>query len=158
MKSISLTQGKFADVDDEDYDHLMSRKWQARFDGKNWYAVTRVGSRRVSMHRMIMGIEDPKVEVDHRDGNGLHNWRGNLRVCTRAQNLSNRGVFKNNTTGYKGVVVARSGNKNSYRAQLRFHGKLLYFGFYSTPEQAARAYDAAARKFFGEFARLNFPN
>ena len=91
--------------------------------------------------------------VDHRDGNRLNNSRANLRVCEHYENLRNRGKQKNNTTGFCGVYK----NRDRYQAQIKMNGKCLYFGTYPTPEEAARAYDEAALKLHGEFARLNFP-
>lgn len=158
MKSIPLTQGKFAIVDDQDYGFLMQWKWCARHDKKSdtWYAVSRISGnqRMVPMHRLIMNAPEG-MEVDHRDNNGLHNWRGNLRICTGAQNKYNRRPQKANPTGYKGVYLFEG---KSWRAKIGFNKKQIHLGTFPTAEAAARAYDAAASKYFGEFAWLNFPN
>jgi hypothetical protein len=155
MKMIPLTQGKFTTVDDDDYVRLAVRKWQARFDGNNWYACTRIGFKQVQMHRVIMGVTDPKIQVDHKDGDGLHNWRGNLRECTHTQNLCNRKLFKNNTSGFRGVYL-HTGDKRI--AKIKVGGTLHYLGVFPNAEAAARAYDKAAREHHGPFARLNFPD
>jgi hypothetical protein len=68
----------------------------------------------------------------------------------------NRKLFKNNTSGYKGVVIIKNAKK-PYRAQVRVNSKMMYLGFYVTAEEAAKAYDRAAIKYYGDFARLNFP-
>lgn len=104
------------------------------------------------MHNQIMN--PPKgMEVDHRDRDGLHNWRENLRVCTHAQNSMNRGP--SSVTGFKGVRLYGS---KKYIAQIKFRKKFFHLGIFTEAEEAARAYDAAAKKFFGDFAWLNFPD
>lgn len=160
-KMIPLTQGKHAQVDDQDFERLSRWAWYAVKNKRHrtWYAVrSGLNGSQIRMHREILGVTSPEIEVDHRDGDGLNNQRFNLRECTQHQNKFNRGLFRSNTTGYKGVVFVKYNNRSyKYRAQLRLNKKLLYFGFYDTPEEAARAYDAAAKECFGEFARLNFP-
>lgn len=160
MKMILLSQGKFAVVDDIDYEWLMRWSWCAvKSDKGVWYAVRtdRTGrEKQVRMHREIMNAPDG-IEVDHKDNDGLHNWRDNLRECTHAQNLSNRGLFSNSTTGYKGVSIFRQNGKVRYQAKIRVDGKLIHLGLFDTDVEAAKAYDAAAPQYFGEFARLNFP-
>ena len=104
------------------------------------------------MHREILGLKPEDPDVDHWDGDGLNNRRGNLRPCTKAQNCCNRGVSKNNLSGYKGV--RRSGTK--WTARIRFKRKLKYLGIFPTAHDAASAYDDAAIELFGEFAWTNF--
>ena len=107
------------------------------------------------MHREILGITDPKINVDHLDGDGLNNQRSNLRVCTDSQNGANRGKQKNNKSGYKGVHWNKKTKK--WAAQIQYHKKVLNLGYYSDIIEAAKAYDKKALELFGEFARLNFP-
>jgi hypothetical protein len=153
-KQIPLTQGKFAIVDDADYEWLIQRKWYA-YDAQKgkgkWYARCSQ-SVKVDMHRVITNA--PKgMDVDHINGNGLDNRRSNLRVCTRTQNQQNIHVT-HNKHGYKGVEQQRGGK---YRANIYFDGKRLITRGFNTPEEAARAYDKKARELFGEFAWVNFP-
>lgn len=154
MKSIPLTKGMIALVDDEDYEYLMQWKWLAKKDNKgNWYACRVDESRRlIQMHRLIMSAPEG-VKVDHKDGDGLHNWRENLRVCTNAENSRNRRINRNNTSGYKGVVLEHG----KYRARIKIFYKIISLGTFQTAEEAARAYDRGALKYHGPFARLNFP-
>ena len=110
----------------------------------------------LALHRLIAGTP-PDMVTDHIDGNPRNNTRANLRSCTRAQNSANmqshgrRGL----TSRYKGVHRARREGK--WVAMIGVAGKIRRIGGYATEEAAARAYDDAARKHFGEFGRYNFP-
>jgi hypothetical protein len=155
-KEIQLTQGKVALVDDADFDWLNQWKWTAhkdRFD--KWYARrlqwTGVIYKTIYMHRLILNASKG-AEVDHKDGDGLHNCRRNLRESTHKQNSANQKAKSN--TGYKGVILERGGR---YSAHIYVNRKHITLGRFNNPIDAARAYDEAARKNFGEFAHLNFP-
>jgi len=154
MKLIPLTQGFFAMVDDADYEVFAASRWYAHRDGRTIYARRHVvtGGKRVRllMHRVILDAPCA-LQVDHINGNGLDNRRSNLRLATSSQNKVNRS-FKNNI-GYRGIY-----QKNTrFEAAIRVLGSKYYLGSFASPEAAAHAYDAAARKYHGEFARLNFP-
>ena len=95
----------------------------------------------------------PGLLPDHKDRNGLNNTRENLRYATEAQNLQNRGMPKNNTSGYKGVMWCE--NKNKWRVQIKANNKRISLGYYSCIIKAAKAYNKAAIKYHGEFAVLN---
>jgi len=161
MKTIPLTQGLVAIVDDEDYPELSKYKWcAARFHNRGTYYALRSDrstgkNLQVCMHRQILGLEhgDPR-QGDHVNRNGLDNRRENLRIATNAENGRNRPVQANNTTGLKGVGWNKQHRK--YHAQIKVDGKKIHLGLFASPIAAARAYDAAARKYFGEFARPNF--
>lgn len=169
MREITLSRGKVALVDDEDYDRVNALKWHwhpgntshVKNGGQvpTGYANRRhkSGGPTTPMHRFILGLTDldgidnsPDIEVDHINGDGLDNRRHNLRACTRAQNSHNskpiRGVFKG---------VFQRNNGKSWRAAIRVNDRLLCLGTYTTPEMAAAAYNKAAREYFGEFAYLN---
>jgi hypothetical protein len=160
---IKLTRGLVAIVDDEDAD-LAAFKWHAAHPKYNTsYAVRTVYpdgfyGKHVSifMHRVIadrMGL--PGI-VDHVSRDGLDNRRANLRSSTQSQNTANRGPQKNNTSGYKGVSFEPRYRK--WTANIKVKQKAKYLGSYRTAEEAARAYDRAARETFGEFAYFNFPD
>jgi len=104
------------------------------------------------MHRLIMDAPDG-TDVDHRNMDRVDNRRSNLRLATRAENLRNQGLSRNNTSGFKGV----SRLDGKWRAEIRVKWKLIYLGLFDDKVEAARAYDTAAKEHFGEFARLNFP-
>lgn len=155
MKEIPLTQGKVALVDDEDYEWLTRWKWTACKDKDNWYAMRREGypkRRNVKMHRVVINAPS-EMEVDHRDRNGLNNQKYNLRLCNTVQNSRNRRVRSDSRTGVKGVVFRVETEK--YRVTICVNGKRKNLGQYDTIEDAAKAYNKAALKYFGEFANLN---
>lgn len=162
MKTIPLTQGKSALVDDCDFEYLLQWKWQFERNGNTGYAgawdeANADGRRpRIAMHRLIAqrsGLDVTDKEVDHRDGDGLNNQRGNLRIATVSQNQANRSRARNNTSGFKGVIWEPSRRK--WRAQICVAGKRMTLTRRNDPLEAARAYNEAALKHYGEFACLN---
>lgn len=159
MKKIPLTKGKFAFVDDEDFETLHQYNWCMQGDyaarWKSRRAGEQGGSQVFYMHRVIMGIGDrsgDKREVDHINGNKLDNRKDNLRICSHAQNAANK--VQRNRFGYKGVVKF---NGKKYQSMIWDGKKNLHIGLFETIEAAARAYDKAAKELQGEFASLNFP-
>lgn len=153
MKEISLTKGKFAIVDDDDFEYLSQWKW---FINTNGYAQRTEGSRgsqkKIYMHRVIN--ETPEdMSTDHINGNRLDNRRENLRSVTLRQNKLNSSKHTRNKTGYKGVSLQK--NTGKYVAYIRVNNKGITIGTYSTVEEAAKAYNRAALHFFGEYAKLN---
>jgi hypothetical protein len=158
MKEIPLTQGMFAQVDDDWYEYLMQWKWFYRKNLKRntGYAARTTWPERkqVHMHRVIMNTPLGQ-EVDHIDRNGCHNWQENMRNCEKGQNQMNQSKRSDNTSGFKGVSWHKQRQK--WNAKIYIKGKHKSLGLYQTPEEAARAYDRAAEKFFREYAFLNFP-
>lgn len=154
MKKITLSRGKFALVDDADFDWLNQWKWYCSSKG---YAIRTVNtlkgtgkknSKTIHMHREI--ISETSLSVDHIDGNPLNNQRSNLRVCSHADNMRNRKHQKNSKCKYKGV--SRVNNSSGYMARITVGNKTKYLGIYKTQEAAHQAYLKAAYKSFGEFA------
>lgn len=108
MKTIALSKGYVTQVDDEDYGWLSKIKWHVKaYNERKIYAsgwIKENGKwRHVLMHRLIMDVTDPKIQVDHRSGDGLNNQRHNLRLATNAQNSCNQRLSRANTSGYRGV-------------------------------------------------------
>lgn len=154
MKTIKLTRGKVAIVDDELFDYLNQWKW---FCINNGYAVrstqNSAGKRCViQMHRLILNT--PKgLYTDHINGNKLDNRIQNLRVSSRAENMRNRFKFSNNKSGYKGVSWKKKNKK--WVAQIKHENKVIYLGLFTSVIEAAQAYNSAAIKLQGSFAKLN---
>ena len=148
MKTIPLSQGKVALVDDCDFERVSTRKWYAAKDTDNlWYAVA--VSDGVRLHRFILGVPDL---IDHRNGNGLDCRRSNLRIASVSQNQHNVKVNIRNTTGYRGVY--RHGRR--WYALAQTNKQRFYLGCYATAREAAEAYDQHVRATRGEFGRTNF--
>jgi hypothetical protein len=152
MKKILLTQGKYALVDDEDFEILSKFKWYAAKRGYGFYAQRRLKNISVQMHRFLLNPEKGK-DVDHINGDTLDNRRANLRVCSRSQNEWNRKKQKNNTSGFKGVTYNKESKK--YFSRIRVYKDLIYLGSFENKVEAAKKYNEAAIKYHGEFALLN---
>ena len=157
-KLIPLTQGKFAIVDEDDYEPLMLRKWQFISTG---YAVSNTqisykkGKQKIKfifMHREILQTPNG-MQTDHINGNRLDNRKCNLRICTPMQNMHNRKRDTNSTSIYKGV--SWNTNDKSWRAQIGINGEKIHLGCFKSEVMAAKAYNEAAIKYHKEFALLN---
>lgn len=119
---------------------------------KHGYVKIRIKNKEISLAREIMNAPFGMV-VDHINGNTLDNRKCNLRICTNSQNLKNRKININNTTGAKGVTW-RNNKRIPYRASIMVDGKLIRLGNFSFIDDAKKAYNNAANKYFGEFARI----
>lgn len=146
---IPLSQNKFAKVDDADFEWLSHYKWCANYQHGHWYAVCKLGV----MHRLILNVQKNE-KIDHKNDNGLDNRRTNIRICSRANNMRNRKRHKNNVCGYKGVSWHKTNKK--WQVSIQFNEKSMNLGYFDSKIKAAKVYDQAARKYFGEFARTNF--
>lgn len=165
MKKIPLTQGQFALVDDGDYAELIKYKWCAHKGSgdKSFYALRHAkncdgdsSGTTISMHRIIANAQKGDY-VDHINHDTLNNQRKNLRICTNSQNMMNRGVQANNTSGYKGVGWNKETSK--WRSKICVDGKEMHLGYFICKHEAARAYNLAARMYHGyKFAYTNIIN
>lgn len=152
MKLIALTQGKYAIVDDEDFEWLNQWKWCADNHQFTFYAVRTSEKTKIYMHSFIIKAKDG-YEIDHRNNNGLDNQRHNLRVCTHIQNCHNGTSHKDSTSNYKGVSWYK--NYQNWNAKICHNYKIKNLGYYESEIEAAKAYDEKAKELFGEFAKLN---
>jgi hypothetical protein len=153
---VPLTQGKTALISPEDADVVRQHTWHAQRGQGSYRAMTskRVNGKTVNtlLHRLILGLNEGDSIVDHKNGNPLDCRRGNIRLATFSQNTQNS--RKRNASPYRGTY--RHGKK--WQALIMCHKRARYLGVFATPEEAAHAYDTAARELFGEFACVNFPH
>lgn len=158
MKLIPLTKGKFAKVDEADFVELSKYKWHAAVKRRVTYAgrYARVNGKdmQIFMHRQILGLVNPKVLADHKDHDGLNNTRQNLRVSNHTKNNRNRRPNIISTSRFVGVCWHKKDKK--WQAAIQANGRQKHLGQFDNEEDAARARDEAARKFYGEVAYLNF--
>lgn len=151
---IKLTKGYKALVDAEDFKYLNQFTWKVsiRGDGTIAYAFRQEYNKGVTisvwMHKLIMGVGKEFI-VDHRDNNIFNNQKHNLRPCTHKQNMGNKSKRKDSKGKYKGITLRGS----KWVAKL----KNKYLGSFNTQAKAAKMYDKYAFKFYGVFAKLNFP-
>jgi hypothetical protein len=159
FRKIYLGEERFALVDHEDFYPLNNFQWYAEIKGKLIYAARNVisadGKKIIfSMHREIMNFPDGQL-VDHRNSDTLDNRRDNLRLATRSQNNCNRRKTKSKTSSrFIGVCFHKLHQR--WCADIRHNGKKIWLGSFASETDAAKAYDEAAKKYHGEFARLNF--
>jgi hypothetical protein len=147
---IPLTRGYVTRIDAADRAFTDGHSWHAVMGTYTAYACAKVNGRCTLLHSLLC----PDWEfVDHWDGNGLNNCRSNLRDGTGFKNSANRGLSSSNTSGYKGVGWNK--RKGKWRAGIMIDGKPIHLGYFGTPEEAADAYDQAAVRHFGEYAKTN---
>jgi len=161
MKEIPLTQGRVALVDDEDYEWLNQWKWCAYKHRYTFYAHRCVWNKgkkiTMKMHREILGLilKDGKVG-DHKDRNGLNNQKDNLRIVNNSLNGYNCKMQTSNTSGYRGVNHCEK-QYGYWRVRIGVNRQRIECGMFKNILDAAKVYDKAAIKYYGDNAILNFP-
>jgi hypothetical protein len=152
---VAMTRGFEAQIDAADVHLVEGRHWVADVDAHTVYAVTKYRRndgeyRTVPMHRLLCGWSQG-LEVDHIDGNGLNNRRGNLRLVTSSENKWNQKIRVDNKSGVKGVCWISSAGK--WRAQIARGGKKISLGHFESIEDAAAAYAKASVELHGQYGR-----
>lgn len=158
MKKILLTQGKVALVDDEDFEKANTKKWHFHpahngiIDSVG-YAVNGTSDKRIFMHHFLFGKLQKGFVWDHKNGNGCDNQKRNLRIASSQQNSWNRRIKRKMENGkYRGTIRDRDG---TWRAAINTGKKRKDLGGFKTEIEAAKAYNKAAKKEYGQFANLN---
>ena len=152
VRRILLSRGRFALVDEADFEKLSKYRWHCMRAGNNLYACRCEGRRVIMMHREILEVP-AELYVDHINHDGLDNRRCNLRSCTPAQNSYNRRPTGMGTSRCKGV--SWKSELRRWCAAIGFAGRMIHIGYFDYEMDAAIAYDDKAIELFGEFAALN---
>lgn len=155
FKSVLLFKSRgVARVSPEDYPEVIKHSW-ALACGKYAIASFDSGRRRVYLHRFILGVTDPKIQVDHRDGDTLNCCRYNLRKVSQSQNSCNQRKRQKTSSRYKGVRYFQRNKTNPWMASIKVNYRSIHLGYFPTEELAAKAYNAASKKYHGKFGHLN---
>ncbi len=141
------SSGMSATIDESDLSVIAGYTWS--YNRANGYAVYTNRKNPLRMHRLIVNAPQG-MEVDHINGDRLDNRRCNLRLATKAENVRNQKLHKNNTTGFKGVCWDKRGK--TFNAKIMLNRKTINIGRYETAEEAYAAYCKSAAELFGEFA------
>jgi HNH endonuclease len=116
------------------------------------YVVIRIDRVNYYAHRLAwlhVHGEHPTGEIDHKNRNPADNSIANLRPSSHPENMRN--VARYGSSGFKGVTR----HSSKWRAVINVNGRKINLGVHSTPQEAAAAYDKAAREYHGEFATTN---
>ena len=156
MKTILLVRSKFrAVVDDEDYEVCVRHNWFLAKRRNLTYAYTIINNKQVFLHQLILPSENPNLTVDHKDGDGLNNQKFNLRLATGSQQIANqkKRQIENCSSKYKGVCFRKDTQR--WTSGIKVNYRRINLGCFGSEEDAAKAYNRAAVKYFGDFANLN---
>lgn len=158
MSEINLGNGYKTLIDEEDLNLTIGYLWRRRcngYVGAYKRGRTRLTAKNIALHRLIMGVIDNPVHIDHINGNKLDNRKSNLRLATMSQNLGNQRKQNRKTSSrFKGVSF--NTEKMKWAAYINCHGKRYRLGYYISEIMAALSYDKMANILFGEYAKPNF--
>lgn len=153
----------FATVDDADFERVSTNRWYLMklyhcnteiLYARRYEGSPRMGNHKaILMHREILGAVKREQKVDHKDGDGLNNTRGNIRICSHSDNMSNRKVSYKKKIGYLGVSLVKKYNK--YQAIMKLNGRCYRSSYCETAEDAAIAYNKLVEKHKPEFGKIN---
>lgn len=152
-----IYKGKEIKISKQDEWLLNKHKWyylRARSLKEKYYLLTTVGRKTIYLHRLILKTKSKKY-VDHRNGDSLDFRRSNLRLVNKKQNRHNAALRSDSLTGYKGVQ--KKTGRETFQAYIAHNGIRIHLGNHKSVIEAAKQYDLAAKKYFGEYAKLNFP-
>lgn len=149
---LSTRRGFLFQIDEGDLGKIKDYKISSCGRKNKKYFCIRIGEKLILLHRFLLDCPSGNV-VDHINGDTSDNRRENLRVCSIKENIRNYTIPKNNTSGYKGVGYYKRLLK--WRACIKVDGRLITIGYYRNLSDAVNAYNESAKKYFGEFAKLN---
>jgi len=154
---IYLSRDKWALIDKKNYKKVSKHTWHAKYKNGNWYAETSIKInnkyRCVLLHRLILGIDDPKIFVDHIDHNGLNDMEINMRKCSNTENQWNQIPRTGVSSIHKGVYLDKSTGK--YVSYIKRNGKIERLGYFEKERDAGAESNKALLKYHKEFAHLN---
>ena len=156
---VRLTQGKFALVDEENYELLNKYNWCANKHCNTYYArkspnefSRAINDKKIMMHQIVLCVYDGTF-IDHINHDGLDNRKCNLRKCTHSENMANIKSIAESSSIYKGVCWYKK--KEKWCGYIRVNKKLIHLGYFETQELAAEEYNKAALLYFKDRASLN---
>lgn len=148
----SIAKGKTTIIDAEDYDKVSKHRWNYN-NGAVMANIDLEGKRTtLKLHRYVLGLKKGDPIVDHKNNNPLDNRKSNLRICTHAENLRNRGKAANNKSGYKGVSWAVHAGK--WQASICKNYKSYHLGLFEDPKEAHKAYIKASKTLHEEYSHI----
>lgn len=158
MKTIPLN-GKLGNglvilIDDADFEKVAVHKWWVLKKRHTNYAYTMINGKAILLHRFILNPSTNTVVDHYPDHNGLNCQRSNMRLCSVADNNHNMRNLKGGSSQFKGVSWDK--RNRHWRSRIGVYGRYVHIGYFVNEESAAKAYDKAAKTYFGEFANINF--
>ena len=160
MKEIALSRGLVAVVDDDTFERVSGLRFHASNRYGSFYATTRIWesdgtSFQQDLQHFVLPEKPGKV-IDFINGNSLDCRHENLRYATAQERARGQKKRKNTTSKFKGVFW--NSQRKKWQARITVNYKGIHLGSFDDEERAGLAYDAAARRIFGEYAKLNFPD